>query len=256
MTALAYETLDVDGGLPLLKPMSEIAGRLSIQEAAKYLEKPFGGKGLLLSGVPGVPKAKVMILGAGTAGSNAAKIAVGMGAEVIILDKNIERLETMDQRYGAAVQTLYSTPGAIHELLPQIDVVIGAVLVAGAKAPQLIKKADLSRMKPGSVIVDIAVDQGGCFETTHPTTHLDPVFTVDQIIHYCVANMPGAVPMTSTMALTNATLQYSLLLADKGLAKACIINPHLISAINTINGNLANAEVANTFRMSSVVYPG
>lgn len=252
MTALGYETLEANGGLPLLRPMSEIAGRLSIQEAAKYLEKPFGGKGLLMSGVPGVPRAKVLILGAGTAGSNAAKIAVGMGAEVIILDKSIERLEAMDARFGASIQTLFSTPGAIHELLPQVDVVIGAVLVAGAKAPQLIRKEDLKRMKPGSVMVDIAVDQGGCFETTKPTTHLDPVFDVDGIRHYCVANMPGAVPMTSTMALTNATLKYSLLLADKGLTKACQADPDLVSAVNTTQGSLTNAEVAKAFNLAHI----
>lgn len=247
MTSLAYETLEVDGQLPLLKPMSEIAGRLSVQEAAKYLEKPMGGKGLLLGGVPGVPKANVMILGAGVSGSNAAKIAVGMGANVTILDKNLNRLEALDNLYGNEIQTLYSTPGAILNLLPTTDVVIGAVLVAGAKAPQLIKRDDLKRMKPGSILVDIAVDQGGCFETTHATTHTDPVFKVDEIVHYCVANMPGAVPMSSTMALTNATLTYSLMLADYGVHDACKKDKHLISAINTYQGKLSNLAVAQTF---------
>jgi len=247
MTSLAYETLVVDGQLPLLKPMSEIAGRLSVQEAAKYLEKPMGGKGLLLGGVPGVPKANVMILGAGVSGSNAAKIAIGMGANVTILDKNLNRLEALDHLYGNEIQTLYSTPGTIHNLLPTTDVVIGAVLVTGAKAPHLIKKDDLKHMKAGSILVDIAVDQGGCFETTHATTHTDPVFKVDEIVHYCVANMPGAVPMSSTMALTNATLNYSLLLADNGLDLACQKNKDLISAVNTYAGHLCNLAVAQTF---------
>lgn len=256
ITALAYETLSVQGELPLLKPMSEIAGRLSIQEAAKYLEKPMGGKGLLLSGVPGVKKANVIILGAGVAGSNAAKIAIGMGANVTILDKNIARLEQLDHQYGDLIQTLYSTPAALKALLPTADVVIGAVLVAGAKAPHLILKEDLKHLPKGSVIVDIAVDQGGCFETTHPTTHNDPIFEVDGVIHYCVANMPGAVSMTSTMALTNATLSYSLLMADLGLSKACQKNPNLISAINTHQGKCTYAAVADTFGLDYQPFHG
>lgn len=256
ITALAYETLSVQGELPLLKPMSEIAGRLSIQEAAKYLEKPMGGKGLLLSGVPGVKKANVIILGAGVAGSNAAKIAIGMGANVTILDKNIARLEQLDHQYGDLIQTLYSTPAALKALLPTADVVIGAVLVAGAKAPHLILKEDLKHLPKGSVIVDIAVDQGGCFETTHPTTHNDPIFEVDGVIHYCVANMPGAVSMTSTMALTNATLSYSLLMADLGLSKACQKNPNLVSAINTHQGKCTYAAVADTFGLDYQPFHG
>ena len=249
MSALAYETLDVNGSLPLLKPMSEIAGRLSIQEAAKYLEKPFGGKGLLLSGLPGVMKAKVMIIGAGVAGKNAAKIAIGMGADVYVLDRNINRLEQLENEFGFQVKTRYSTPATIGELLPMMDVVVGAVLVPGAKAPKLIMREDLKKMQAGSVIVDIAVDQGGCFETTRPTTHLDPIYNVDGIIHYCVANMPGSVPMTSTLGLNNATLEYSLLLANYGLKGAIIKNAHLLSAINTYQGRLTNAAVAEAFNL-------
>ena len=249
MSALAYETLDVNGSLPLLKPMSEIAGRLSIQEAAKYLEKPFGGKGLLLSGLPGVKKAKVMIIGAGVAGKNAAKIALGMGADVYLLDKNINRLEQLESEFGFQIKTRYSTHATILELLPEMDVVVGAVLVPGAKAPKLIMREDLKKMQPGGVIVDIAVDQGGCFETTHPTTHLDPTFVVEGIIHYCVANMPGSVPMTSTLGLNNATLEYSLLLANYGLKGAIIKNKNLLSAINTHEGRLTNAAVAEAFNL-------
>ena len=254
VTSLAYETLDVNGSLPLLKPMSEIAGRLSIQEAAKYMEKPFGGKGLLLSGLPGVKKAKVMIIGAGVAGKNAAKIAIGMGADVTILDRNITRLEQLENEFGFQIKTRYSTHSTIMELLPETDVVIGAVLIPGAKAPKLILKEDLKRMQPGSIMVDIAVDQGGCFETTHPTTHLDPIFTVDGIIHYCVANMPGAVPLTSTLGLNNATLEYSLLLENYGLEGALKENPHLLSALNTYNGKLTNAPVAEAFGMVFEAY--
>jgi len=254
VTSLAYETLDVNGSLPLLKPMSEIAGRLSIQEAAKYMEKPFGGKGLLLSGLPGVKKAKVMVIGAGVAGKNAAKIAIGMGADVTILDRNIARLEQLESEFGFQLKTRYSTHSTILELLPDTDVVIGAVLIPGAKAPKLILREDLKRMQPGSIMVDIAVDQGGCFETTHPTTHLDPIFTVDGIIHYCVANMPGAVPLSSTLGLNNATLEYSLLLANLGLDGALKQNKCLISALNTYQGKLTNAPVAEAFGLAFEAY--
>lgn len=254
VTSLAYETLDVNGNLPLLKPMSEIAGRLSIQEAAKYMEKPFGGKGLLLSGLPGVKKAKVMIIGAGVAGKNAAKIAIGMGADVTILDRNIARLEQLENEFGFQIKTRYSTHSTIMELLPETDVVIGAVLIPGAKAPKLILKEDLKKMQTGSILVDIAVDQGGCFETTHPTTHLDPIFTVDGVIHYCVANMPGAVPLTSTLGLNNATLEYSLLLANYGLDGAIKQNKYLLSALNTYQGKLTNEPVADAFGMVYEAY--
>lgn len=254
VTSLAYETLDVNGSLPLLKPMSEIAGRLSIQEAAKYMEKPFGGKGLLLSGLPGVKKAKVMIIGAGVAGKNAAKIAIGMGADVTILDRNITRLEQLENEFGFQIKTRYSTHSTIMELLPVTDIVIGAVLIPGAKAPKLILREDLKRMQPGSIMVDIAVDQGGCFETTHPTTHLDPIFTVDGVIHYCVANMPGAVPLTSTLGLNNATLEYSLLLANLGLEAAIEHDHCLLSALNTYQGKLTNAQVAQAFGMVFEAY--
>lgn len=254
VTSLAYETLDVNGSLPLLKPMSEIAGRLSIQEAAKYMEKPFGGKGLLLSGLPGVKKARVMIIGAGVAGKNAAKIAIGMGADVTILDRNIARLEQLENEFGFQIKTRYSTHSTIMELLPETDVVIGAVLIPGAKAPKLILREDLKKMQTGSILVDIAVDQGGCFETTHPTTHLDPIFTVDGVIHYCVANMPGAVPLTSTLGLNNATLEYSLLLANYGLDGAIKQNKYLLSALNTYQGKLTNEPVADAFGMVYEAY--
>ena len=254
VTALAYETLEVNQELPLLKPMSEIAGRLSVQEAAKYLEKPFGGKGLLMAGIPGVKRAKVMIIGAGSAGSNAARIAVGMGANVVVLDKNIEKLEKIETMFGSRLATLYSTPATLRDLLPSVDVIIGAVLVPGAKAPKLLKREDLKRMQPGSVLVDIAVDQGGCFETTHPTTHLEPTYEVDGIIHYCVANMPGAVPMTSTLALSNATLEYALMFAKYGVEKAIEIKPILKTALNTYQGHLTNVHIAAAFDLPYEAY--
>lgn len=254
MTALAYETLEVNNTLPLLKPMSEIAGRLSIQEAAKYLEKPMGGKGVLLAGVPGVKKGHVLILGAGNAGLNAAKVAVGMGANVTILDRNILKLEEIEQIYGDRIQTLYSTQATIEKLLPTVDAVIGAVLIAGAKSPHLISRDELKLMEKGSVLVDIAIDQGGCFEMSHPTTHNDPIFEVDGIIHYCVANMPGAVAMTSTVSLTNAAFHYELLIADNGLKNAVIKENALKSAINTYNGQCIHPAVAQTFGLEVESY--
>ena len=208
---VAYETLkDANGGLPLLAPMSQIAGRLSIQQGAKYIEKTFGGSGLLLSGVPGTPKANILILGAGNVGTNACKIAVGMGANVTITDVNLNRLAYLDDIFGSRIQTLYSTDAAIEEAVKDADIVIGSVLIPGKSAPKLMKKKYLKSMKPGSVIVDVAVDQGGCCETTKVTTHDDPIFKVNDIIHYCVGNMPGAVPRTSTFALTNDSLIRSL----------------------------------------------
>ena len=216
--------------------MSQIAGRLSVQEGAKYLEKPFGGSGVLLSGVPGTPKANVVILGAGTVGANACKIAIGMGANVTICDINLSRLANLDDIFGARIQTQYSTGEAIENALSKADLVIGSVLIPGKKAPKIIKRAYLKNMRPGSVIVDVAVDQGGCCETTKVTYHDAPTFVVDGVQHYCVGNMPGAVPRTSTIALTNATLQYGLEIAGIGLEAACNKHEAIYSAINTYNG--------------------
>lgn len=243
---VAYETLQ-DKGLPLLAPMSQIAGRLSVQEGAKYLEKIFGGEGVLLSGVPGTPKANVLILGAGTVGTNACKIAVGMGANVTITDINIQRLEYLDDVFGARIQTLYSTDAAIEDVIKEADLVVGSVLIPGAAAPKIIKEKYLKMMKKGAVIVDVAVDQGGCCETTKVTYHDDPIFIKDDVVHYCVGNMPGAVPRTSTIALTNATLKYGLQIANKGLEQACKDNQVIYSAINTYDGKLTFAGVAEAF---------
>lgn len=247
-TGVAYETIeDRSGDLPLLRPMSEIAGRLSIQEGAKYLEKPFGGRGVLLGGVPGVGNAKVVILGAGIVGKNACKMAVGLGADVTVIDINMDRLRYMDDIYSGRIKTLYSTPQAIKNEISTADLTIGAVLIHGASAPKLVKKDYLSSMMPGSVIVDVAVDQGGCFETTKPTYHNDPVFTVDGVVHYCVANMPGAVPRTSTIALTNATLPYGLAIADKGVEALAAADPGLKKGINCYGGACTYDKVAECF---------
>lgn len=252
---VAYETIvDGTGGLPLLKPMSEIAGRLSVQEGAKYLEKPFGGAGVLLSGVPGVRKGHVMVIGGGTVGTNAVQIAVGMGADVSVFDRNINRLGELDQLFGSRIQTVYSTPASIREYLRKADVVIGAVLIPGASAPKVVTREMLSLMRKGSVMVDVAVDQGGCFETTHATYHDAPTYEVDGIVHYCVANMPGAVPRTSTIALTNATLRYGLLLADNGLKKAIMKDPGLIAGINTCQGKLTYEAVATALNLEFTPY--
>lgn len=245
---VAYETLiERNGTIPLLAPMSQIAGRLSIQEGAKYLEKIFGGEGVLLSGVPGTPKAKVVILGAGSVGTNACKIAVGMGADVTILDINIQRLAYLDDIFGARIQTLVSTDVNIEKSVKEADLVIGSVLIPGKSAPKLFKKEYLKEMKPGSVFVDVAVDQGGCGETTKVTYHDDPIYVVDGVVHYCVGNMPGAVPRTSTIALTNATLNYGLQIANKGLEQACKDNDVIYSAINTYAGKLTCKAVAESF---------
>ena len=249
--AVAYETVtDRNGGLPLLTPMSEVAGRLSVQEGAKYLEKPFGGRGVLLSGVPGTKKGKVVILGAGVVGFNACKLAVGMGADVTIMDINLDRLRFVNDVFGPQVQTMYSSEASIQNELTEADLVIAAVLIPGSAAPKLLKKSYLKSMKPGSVIVDVAVDQGGCCETTHATYHDDPVFVVDGVVHYCVANMPGATPRTSTTALTNATLRYGLQIADLGLEDACKKNPHLVPGVNAYLGKLTCKQVADTFGMA------
>ena len=246
---VAYETLiERNRSIPLLAPMSQIAGRLSVQEGAKYLEKPFGGKGMLLSGVPG-PKAKVVILGAGNVGTNACKIAVGMGADVTIFDISLERLAYLDDIFGARIQTMYSTDAAIEKAVKDADLVIGCVLIPGKAAPKVMKKAYLKEMQPGSVIVDVAVDQGGCCETTKVTYHDNPTFVVDGVVHYCVGNMPGAVPRTSTIALTNATLKYGLQIAGKGLEQACKENDVIYSGINTYDGKLTCKNVADSFNV-------
>lgn len=248
VSAIAYETMQTaDGSLPCLTPMSEIAGRLAVQEGAKYLEKPFGGRGVLLGGVPGVPRGKVAIIGGGVVGTNAVKIAVGFGAEVTVLDINARQLAYLDDIFSSRITTLYSNRENIELVLAQSDLIIGAVLIPGARAPHLIKREDLRLMKPGAVIVDVAVDQGGCVETTHPTTHDDPVYTIDGVVHYGVANMPGSVALTSTLALTGATLPHGLLLADRGLEKALEQSELLRSGLNTYQGKCVHPAVAQTF---------
>lgn len=245
---LAYETVEnPDGTLPLLIPMSEVAGRMSIQEGARFLEKPQGGKGILLGGVPGVKPARVLVLGGGIVGHNAALMAAGLGADVTIADISLPRLRYLDEIMPANVKTLYSSTHNIETELPHTDLVIGAVLIPGAKAPHLVNKEMLKLMHPGSVLVDVAIDQGGCFETSHPTTHAHPVYTVDSIVHYCVANIPGAVPQTSTLALTNATLPYVLKLADKGWKDACKEDKTLYAGLNVINGRIVYPAVADAF---------
>ncbi|GKX35755.1 MAG: alanine dehydrogenase [Rhizobiaceae bacterium MnEN-MB40S] len=244
-TAIAYETVtDAHGGLPLLAPMSEVAGRLSIQAGATALEKINGGRGLLLGGVPGVLPGKVTIIGGGVVGLNAAKMAVGLGADVTIVDRSLGRLRELDDIFSGRIHTRYSTIEAVEEEVFSADVVIGAVLIPGAAAPKLVTREMLSGMKKGAVIVDVAIDQGGCFETSHATTHSNPTFEVDGVIHYCVANMPGAVPVTSAHALNNATLQYGLQLADKGL-KAIAENRHLRAGLNVHRGRITNEAVAS-----------
>jgi alanine dehydrogenase len=247
---LAYETVErVDGSLPLLVPMSEVAGRMSIQEGAKYLEKPLKGRGILLGGVPGVMPAKVLVLGGGVVGANAAKIAAGMGADVIITDVNINRLRYLDDVMPKNVHTMVSNEYTIRELVKTHDLIIGAVLVPGAKAPKLITKDMLKLMRPGTVLVDVAVDQGGCIETCKPTTHEDPTYIIDDVVHYCVANMPGAVPYTSTLALTNATLPYAIKLASQGWKKACNDNMELRKGLNVIGGKVVYKAVADSFNL-------
>lgn len=250
---LAYETVEkADRSLPLLVPMSEVAGRMSIQEGAKYLEKPMQGRGILLGGVPGVRPAKVMILGGGVVGTNAAKMAAGMGADVTILDLNLARLRYLDDVMPANVNTFMSNEYNIRELIASHDLIIGAVLIPGAKAPHLITRDMLKEMREGTVLVDVAVDQGGCIETCKPTTHEDPTYIIDGIVHYCVANMPGAVPYTSTLALTNATLPYAIQLADKGWKKACNENTELLHGLNVINGDVVYKAVAEAFNLPYV----
>lgn len=250
--AIAYETVGPeDGDLPLLTPMSEVAGRMAIQQGAKYLERPAGGSGVLLGGVPGVLPAKVLIIGGGVVGTHAARMAAGLGARVSIMDVSLQRLRHLSETMPANVNVLFSTRYAVRKQLPDSDLVVGAVLVPGNKAPMLVKRKDLASMRPGSVIVDVAVDQGGCVETIRPTTHEDPVYDVDGIIHYGVSNIPGAVPRTSTLALTNATLPYVLQLATLGWEEACAADPDLYRGINVARGEVAHPGVAEAFGMTS-----
>ncbi|MDR2840053.1 MAG: alanine dehydrogenase [Paludibacter sp.] len=244
---LAYETVEYSHTLPLLVPMSEVAGRMSIQQGAKYLEKPQGGKGILLGGVPGVKPANVLVLGGGIVGTHAAVMAAGLGAHVTIADISLPRLRYLSEIMPANVDTLVSSQYNISELLPTTDLVIGAVLIPGAKAPHLITRDMLKLLKPGSVLVDVAIDQGGCFETSHPTTHANPIYEVDGVIHYCVANIPGAVPYTSTLALTNATLPYAVKLANLGWERACELYDDLHKGLNIVNGKVVCKAVADTF---------
>ena len=243
----AYETLEAGGSLPLLTPMSEVAGRMAIQDGAKALEQHQGGVGILLGGVPGVRPAQVLILGGGVVGTHAARMAAGMGADVTIMDIDLERLRQLEESLPSNCSTVFSTPLAIREMLPHVDLVVGAVLIPGAAAPRLIRRDDLALMKPGAVIVDVAVDQGGCIETCRPTTHDDPSYVVDGVVHYCVANMPGAVPRTSTYALTNATLPYTLELAALGPARAIRESRPLATAANVVAGQLTCKPVADAF---------
>ena len=245
---LAYETVELpDRSLPLLVPMSEVAGRMAVQEGAKFLEKPEGGRGVLLGGVPGVAPANVLVLGGGIVGAQAAKMAAGLGAHVTILDVNLNRLRYLSDVMPPNVTTLYSNEVNIRERIGNHDLIIGAVLIPGAKAPMLITRDMLKEMRPGTVMVDVAVDQGGCIETCRPTTHDDPIFVIDGVVHYCVANMPGAVPYTSTIALTNATLPYAIKLADKGWKEACRQDAALKTGLNVVNGKVVYKGVADAF---------
>ena len=252
-TCIAYETVtSMNGALPLLAPMSEVAGRMSIQAAASHLEKTYGGLGVLMAGVPGVAPAKVVILGGGVVGRNALQIAVGMGAEVCIFDRDIERLRQIDALYGNRVRTFYSDPLSVEREVCAADAVIGAVLLPGAAAPKLVSHEMVRKMKAGSVVVDVAIDQGGCFETSKPTTHADPTFLVDGVIHYCVANMPGAVARTSTCALTNATYPFVEVLANRGMMKALSINHHLRNGLSVHRGVLTSEPVAQAQRLEYI----
>lgn len=249
-TCLAYETVvDRNGSLPLLIPMSEVAGRMAAQEGARFLEKPQGGCGKLMGGVPGVKPAKVLVLGGGIVGTNAALMAAGLGADVTLCDISLPRLRYLAETMPKNVKTLYSSRYNIEQELPTTDLVVGAVLIPGAKAPHLITRDMLSLMRPGSVLVDVAIDQGGCFETSHPTTHAEPIYEVDGVVHYCVANIPGAVPCTSTLALTNATLPYALKLADLGWEAACRADAGLAKGLNVVDGKVTFPGVAEAFGM-------
>ena len=248
---LAYETIQLfDGSLPLLTPMSEVAGRMAIQQGAKYLEKTHGGHGVLLGGVPGVDPGNVLIIGGGTVGVNAAKMACGLGARVYVLDTSIDRLRYLSDVMPANCFLLVSNPTTLRDQIQRADVVVGAVLIPGAKAPKLVTRDMLKTIRRGSVLVDVAIDQGGCFETSKPTTHSDPIFTVDGIVHYCVSNMPGAVPRTSTMALTNATIPYALEIANKGWRQAMKERPEIKGGANVVNGNVTHRAVAEAFDLA------
>lgn len=250
---IAYETVtDNMGRLPLLAPMSEVAGRMSIQAGAQTLEKSRGGSGLLLGGVPGVAPAKVVVLGGGVVGANAARMAIGLRADVTILDRNIDTLRKLDEEFQGRANVVYSTADAIEKYVLEADLVIGAVLITGAAAPKLVTQQHIKRMKPGSAIVDVAIDQGGCFETSHPTTHAEPTYIVDDVVHYCVANMPGAVARTSTFALNNATLPYIVKLANKGYQKALLEDAGFLKGLNVIHGKVTYKEVAENFGLDYV----
>jgi alanine dehydrogenase len=251
-TAIAYETVEVNGTLPLLAPMSEVAGRLATQVGAAALQKPHGGRGVLLGGVPGVAPGRVVVIGGGVAGLNAAVIALGMGADVTVFDRSINRLQYIDTVYGGRIKTLVASKHAIEREVKQSDLVIGAVLVHGAKAPKLVSNALVAQMKRGSVLVDIAIDQGGCFEDSKPTTHAEPTYTVHNSVFYCVANMPGAVPVASTYALTNATLPYALSLANNGWKAACVKDPNLAKGLNVHEGKIYYSAVAEAHGYTSV----
>ncbi len=251
VTAIAYETVtDAHGGLPLLVPMSEVAGRMSIQAGAHFLEKEQGGAGVLLGGVPGVQAGKVVIIGGGTAGTHAAMMAVGLGAEVTIIEKSTQRLRELDTEFQGRLRTLFSTRDAIAAEVKNADLVVGSVLIPGAAAPKLVTREMIASMAPGSVVVDIAIDQGGCFETSRPTTHSHPTFVIEGVIHYCVTNMPGAVARTSAQALNNATLPFVLALADKGITKALTQDPHLAHGLNVRNGQIAHRAVAEALGLT------
>ena len=247
-TAIAYETVtDAAGGLPLLAPMSEVAGRMSIQAGAHCLERAQGGRGILLGGVPGVPPADVLILGGGVAGTNALRTAIGLGARVTVIDKSVRRLNELEFHFGASLTTVYATIDAVERRAPHVDLIVGAVLVPGAAAPKLVTKAMLGHMRKGAVLVDISIDQGGCFETSRPTTHAEPSFILDGVVHYCVTNMPGAVPRTSTFALNNVTLPFVTALANKGYRKALADNAHLKNGLNVHRGKVTFEAVAREF---------
>ncbi len=247
VSAVAYETIrERDNSLPLLTPMSEVAGRMSVQVGAQYLEKPNGGRGILLGGIPGVAPANVVVIGGGVVGHNAAKIACGLGANVTIIDRNLNRLRELDDIYSNSIRTLASNAYTLREALTHADLVIGAVLIPGASAPKLVRREMIARMKPGAVVVDVAIDQGGCFETSHATTHTDPIYYVDRVLHYCVSNMPAAVPHTSTFGLTNATVPYLLILANHGLEKACELSSAIREGVNTHRGSITCPAVADS----------
>ena len=251
--AIAYETVtDRNGGLPLLAPMSEVAGRMAIQAGATSLEIRNGGSGILLGGVPGVAPAKVVILGGGVVGTNSVRMAIGMGAQVVVIDRSIARLNHLDLQFGSKITTIYSTRDSVEEHVLSADLVVGAVLIPGGSAPQLVTRAMLKKMRPGSVMVDVSIDQGGCFETSHPTTHQDPTYVVDGVVHYCVSNMPGGVPRTSTVALNNATLPFTLALANLGYQKAMNQDVHLLNGLNVCDGHITYAAVAEALNQPYV----